>query len=509
MSFQTRRLREERLPRALPAQKTAATALKTASPLLTMFRKKPKGTSKGTQKRITLLKRTAIVLLSLLLALALLAGMVQILASLKILNLRNVLGATAAELPADANGHTNFLLLGKGDDDHDGTDLTDTIMVASLDPGKTKSAVLLSIPRDLYVTGTEKMGKGRVNELYRDYKHQLKQGGMTVEQASQEAMRELMRELSGKLGLEIHHGVMVNFSGLVQAVDALGGIDVDVPYDIVDIEYPGPDYTYETFSIEAGPRHLDGATALKYARSRHTTSDFGRSARQQQIIQALADNAQKEGLARSPGKLLSLYRILAENVETTLSTSEMLGAAKMGQELDRSQVVMMQVNDRNGLYGTIPEAGGLLYNPPRDQFGGAAVLLPVGDSWAQLRLFAQLLLQHRSAYLSPSSVAILNAGAKAGLANRLGAELIRYGFSVERIENAAGDKRDTSAVLPLHELDQPVASFFSTLLKLPLEPAPAPTEQLPEDQVQQERVTILLGKDFTYSPLTALLPATP
>ena len=486
-----------------------AVAFAVASPLLGVFRlwRGKHEEDARHASRVRFLKRTLTVLLAILLSLLLLAGVLKGLIALNILNIKNVLGAVSVELPKDGNGYTNFLLLGKGDDDHDGIDLTDTMMVTSIDP-KTNSAVMLSVPRDLYVRSAN-MGQGRINTLYRDRKSRLRWEGMAKEEASQLALRELMDEVGSKLDVEIHHAVIVNFTGFVQAVDALGGIEVEVPYDIVDTQYPGPNWTYETFRITAGPAHLDGETALKYARSRHTTSDFGRSARQQQIIQALGERAKTIGIIRSPRKVVALLQILSANVETTMTGQELLGAAKMGEELDRSRLVSMQLKDGNPSYTNFAQPGGFLYTPPREQFGGAAVLLPVPardgdtDGWGQIRAFTKLLLQARTLYLSHPRVVVLNAGARTGLASRLAGELIAYGFDVQDVGNASMPKQDVSLVAPLTDVDRPAAAFFSTLLDLPLEEAPM---TLPLED--RDQVTIILGKTYAFTPFETLLKQT-
>ncbi|MEK7218126.1 MAG: LCP family protein [Patescibacteria group bacterium] len=399
MSFQTRRIGDaEKPPRSFsrlrhvggsftwlrylsPWRIAGTVGFLLASPLLYVLhkRKERQEQAEEQERRTGVLKRTLVILLAVFLCLAVLAGVAKALVALDVVNVRTILNVAGADLPRDGDGFTNFLLLGKGDDDHDGIDLTDTMMAASVDP-KTKSVVLLSIPRDLYVKSAV-MGEGRINTLYRDYKASLvRKQGMTKEEASKQALRELLREVGHKLNVTLHHAVMVNFSGFVDVVDALGGLDVEVPYDIVDTQYPGPDWTYQTFSIGAGLAHLDGETALKYARSRHTTSDFGRSARQQQLIQALGERAKSVGIAKSPRKILALLRILSENVETTMTGQELLGAAKLGDRIERSRMVSMQLNDVNGVYTGFVEAGGFLYTPPREEFGGAAVLLPISAS---------------------------------------------------------------------------------------------------------------------------------
>lgn len=127
-----------------------------------------------------------------------------------------------------------------------------------------------------------------------------------MELADQEALRELALEIGRFTNVDIQQIIKVDFIGFVQAVDAVGGVDIDVPYTLVDPEYPGPNYSYQTFSITKGPHHLDGETALKYARSRHSTSDFSRSGRQQQIIKALGEKVKNEGILSNPSKILSL-----------------------------------------------------------------------------------------------------------------------------------------------------------------------------------------------------------
>ena len=216
-----------------------------------------------------------LILMAVLLGVILLAETANALFHLNILSLSNLV-SVASEAPAtDAYGHTNILLLGKGDATHDGIDLTDTMMIASMDPKKTKSVVMLSIPRDLYLLSTEKMGQGKINTMYRDYKISLIREGKSKDVASKLALKELATELGKALDIQIHGVAIVDFSGFTEAVDALGGVDVDVQSDLVDTEYPADETSYTTFSIAAGHQHLDGETALKYARSRHSTSDFG------------------------------------------------------------------------------------------------------------------------------------------------------------------------------------------------------------------------------------------
>lgn len=285
MSFTVRPLREDKRSRVSWKPVLSATP-RLVRPLFLLLRlwREHREKRQKQHERVNLLKRIVVILVAILCAVLLFAGTAKALVSLKLLSIGSIVKTVSADLPADQYGHTNILLLGQGDAGHDGIDLTDTIMIASIDTKTMKSGVLFSLPRDLYFLSTDKMGKGRINSLYRDYKIQLKREGLEEPEASAGAMHELGDEIGRALGMDIHHIVKVDFIGFVQAVDAIGGIDIVVPETLVDTEYPGPDYTYETFSIEAGPQHIDGETALKYARSRHSTSDFDRSRDRKSVV---------------------------------------------------------------------------------------------------------------------------------------------------------------------------------------------------------------------------------
>lgn len=468
-------------------------------------------------KRETLLKRAAIILLTILLILLVLIAALRVMVELKAFAL-GMVGIAAAEIPVDENGFTNVLLLGVGGDKHDGVDLTDTVMIASMDPKRTKSAVLLSVPRDTYILKTEKMGVGRINSLYRDYKSFLIRSGQSPTEASIDALSQLASELSIIFGLPIHGTVKVDFDGFEQAVDLIGGIDVVLPKNFVDTEYPGPNYSYITFSLPAGTQHLDGATALKYARSRHSTSDFSRSERQQQILSAIAKKMKEDGIIKSPSKIMDMLNIVSKNVESTFTTRELLGLAEHGKNIETNRIVTMQLNDQNGLYGGLVAPGGFLYAPPREEFEGAAVLLPVSIpplpvTWKQIQALTALLFLQREAFLLPPSIHVLNAGGAEGAARKLGGELYRYGFLIDRTGNYAprDAEFETSfiAVNPAlkdggdltkdaFDRAQFSASLLASILGMPVLPLP---NAQPVTDASSPDILIVLGEDFTYTAL--------
>lgn len=518
MSFTVRRIKEQpssKKPTKHTLQNTLSILSYLIGPMMTLGRMWNEQRAKKLQheRRINLLKRITIILVAVLFACLLFVGTARALIALNVINVQNIIGIAGSDLPQDAYGHTNILLLGQGDAAHDGVDLTDTIMIASLDPHETKSAALLSLPRDLYFLETAKMGKGRINSLYRDYKITLKRQGKNDEEASKEAMRELAHEIGKALQMDIHHIVKVDFIGFVQAVDAIGGIDIVVPSDLIDPEYPGPNYTYETFSISAGAQHLDGETALKYARSRHSTSDFDRSARQQQILQAIADKVKTEGILTKPKQILHLLNIMQEHVLTTLEVRDMVSVAGLAKRIDQTRIIGMQLNTTNGLYGERSLAGGMLYTPPRDQFGGAAVLLPVSIpespiTWKQIQALTRLLMHQRTPYVERTPIQIWNTGAEPGSARRLGGELIRYGFTVVATENAP-ERRERPDSAIVTSGSNATTDLLHRLLGYSMQSSTDAATSSSSAPTTPSLITIELGEDFTYTPLQNAILSSP
>lgn len=499
MSFRVRRLSDDSPRRRVPWASVLRFALLVARPLTLIYGdwKRRHEEEERAERRRFWMTAGATGVIALLLAALLWIGVARAWTILRGVSLGTAFSVASADIPTDAHGHTNILLLGQGDEA--GENLTDTIMIASIDPG-THSAVLLSLPRDLYLLKREGLKPGKINSTYRDFLIRFKREGKEGAEASFAALNALKDELGDALTMDIHGVVKVGFDGFIAAVDALGGVDVDVPEDIVDTEFPTADYGYETFSIKAGPQHLDGATALKYARSRHTTSDFDRSGRQQQILQAMATRVREQGLLGKAQAIVAIQEILRDHVEMTLTLPQLMSLAKSGIQIDRANIITMQLSDRNGLYGDIVLPGGFLYTPPRDQFDGQSVLLPVSIpefpvTWKQLQTLKNLLIDERTPYINRSPIAVLNAGAVSGMARKLANEITRYGLrDVDLVANATLDDQAAS-VIAADEAGKTLATFLSALLGIPMGDLPA---DLPPDE--RRSVTLLLGKDYRFAP---------
>lgn len=245
------------------------------------------------------------------------------------------------------NGRTNFLILGIGGGVHEGPDLTDTMAVLSV-RGSDGSAALVSIPRDLWVDSM----RAKINTAYHYGEEKQVGGGFVL---AKSAVFEM-------LNLPIHKVLLIDFSGFVEIVDALGGIDVNVSKSFLDKQFPivgkendlcngDPEYKcrYETISFDTGIQHMNGATALKFVRSRYAEdeegTDFARSRRQSEVITAVRKKV-------SLSNIKSLYGIFVQKVKTDIALDESLAIAKIGLRLDKSSIKSISIEEP------------VVYNPP-------------------------------------------------------------------------------------------------------------------------------------------------
>jgi|GEM_PF-239504 len=326
------------------------------------------------------------------------------------------------DLKKDDTKQTNFLLVGVGGYEHDGSNLTDTIMIASLN-AKDKTVKMISLPRDLYIDNKQSGGE-RINKIYDTYLHKYKNSPI--------AMTKLAEEITAILGVPIHYTVKVNFNGFVKIVDAIGGVTVDVENSIHDPYYPkGETIYFETFDLAAGLQKLDGATALKYARSRKTTSDFDRAKRQQSLMSAIKEQALNINLLTDPGKIQALYNSIADSIETNLSISEIIELAKIAKDIPKDSIQSRVISD------DFTSCGGFLYPPNRDYFAGASVLLPAGNNFDEIKKFSQNYFNNKEN--SSPEIQVLNGTKVSGLAleylNRLSREclnVVYYGNATNR-----------------------------------------------------------------------------
>ncbi|MDX2075921.1 MAG: LCP family protein [bacterium] len=205
---------------------------------------------------------------------------------------------------------------------------TDTMMIVSIDPA-TNSLGILSIPRDLYV---EVPG-------YTEYQRINSAMVLGEIRSSGSGPQVTMQTVQYNLGIRINDYIAVDFRALIALVDAIGGITVTTDYVINDSSYPDMNYGYDPFYLPAGTHNLDGATALKFARTRHGDSDFSRATRQQQVLYAIRDKVLDFDLL--PTLIFNAPSLLASldnNVSTGIGLEDMIRLAWYLKDIPRQNI---------------------------------------------------------------------------------------------------------------------------------------------------------------------------
>lgn len=245
------------------------------------------------------------------------------------------------QLIGEDQGQINVLLLGIGGIGHEGPLLTDTMIVASLNP-KTSELILTSIPRD-FVIGTPSGGFEKINAAYAYAEQARAGGGGAVVIAVAEKVT----------GFKIPYYAVVDFNGFKTAVDHVGGVDVTIDRTFRDAEYPDYKEGYlPPLTFTKGVEHMNGERALQFARSRHGNngegSDFARSERQKKIILALKEKVVKLNLTdlRTINNLLSDF---TQNFRTNLEPYEIKRFAELGKNISPNHVYSLSLAPQGDL----------------------------------------------------------------------------------------------------------------------------------------------------------------
>lgn len=267
----------------------------------------------------------------------------------------------------DEPGRVNIAVFGiRGKDDPNGGLLTDTIMVLSYKEEGSKMAVI-SIPRDIYIEDYPGRENGeKINAAYAFGEE--KESGYGIEYA-----KNIVAKV---LGLKIHYGIVVTFKAFEDLINALGGIDVLVEKPLREnLQWGDID-----FFVPAGRRHMDGETALYYARSRFTTNDFDRGKRQQEIIMALREKSLRIGILANPFKINEFFSIVEKNVKTDMEFMEIINFLSFISRLPSQNIIHKVISDQDG---------DLLYSAKK---GDAYILLPKGGNFEKIMEMAKNIL---------------------------------------------------------------------------------------------------------------------
>lgn len=274
------------------------------------------------------------------------------------------------------DGRVNLLLLGIPGGVHDGTDLTDTILVLSFHAGH-QTLSMISVPRDIWSDTL----KDKVNSAYHYGEAKKKGGGLVLAKAI----------VSDVVGLPLQYALVLDFSGFRKIIDLVGGVEINVPKSFTDTQYPVPGKEtdecdndplfacrYEPLHFDSGLQVMDGERALKYVRSRHAEgnegSDFARGRRQQEMLLALKSKLLSKDIYLHPGEIDDLYAAFDEATDMDMNIGEMMTIGKLFMQTPKENTQRISLEDK-------------LYTPPSSWYG-RYVLLPV-ESFEAIHTFVK------------------------------------------------------------------------------------------------------------------------
>jgi len=403
------------------------------------------------------------------------------------------------QMQTDEYGNINVEIVGYGGEGHAGSYLADSIIVASFNP-KLGVTTMLSIPRDLYVNDTGDGIYGRINEIFSVWvssKHDFANGAWL-----------LSWMLEQILGIKINYYATIDFWWFKDIIDTLGGITVDVPESFSDSTYPTKDNGYMTVSFTSGVQNMNGETALEYARSRHSTSDFSRSLRQQIIMKAIIDKIKSQWLG-TVTKLKQLYANYTSMVKTNVSLKEMIGMAKYMDKLDNIHSYGLTTECSNITY-KYSSPGCFLYTPDRSLFGWASVMIPDGsaagkvDFYDYTKNFASYVIHNQKYLVEWAKISIMNGIDKTvakqtvkksdGFANDIAVKLKKYAFDVVDVRNFSQVISWTTAyILTTGNVDETIKTMktFFPILNVEKDPGTLGFETLTGVDL-----VVVLGNDY-------------
>ncbi len=302
---------------------------------------------------------------------------------------------TVKNKPAKPKHVFNILLLGYGGQGHDGAYLTDTIMLFHVDTEK-KKAVLISIPRDIWVKVKTKSGDDfhfKINALFQSGLDEKNYPDIVFHGSGFEAGFILLRDAVYQMtGQKADNFVAVDFSGFEKAIDMLGGVKINVEKTFDDYEYPitgkekdlcGKDESelpelekiatkspvvafpcrYEHLHFDKGVQIMNGERSLKYVRSRHSLqdgSDFGRARRQQLLLEAVKDRILSVGFIP---KIIPLINELSRHIKTDISITDMKKFIEKFKDADKYQLRTVVLSSSNYLQESFSPYGGFILIP--------------------------------------------------------------------------------------------------------------------------------------------------
>lgn len=381
--------------------------------------------------------------------------------------------APSEKLNGEENGRINILLLGVGGEEHNGGNLTDTIMIASIDP-KENEAALLSVPRDLYVQIPNTNTNTKINAVKSFGDNNKKRDGV-------ELLKQVIKEISG---MNMDYYVELNFKGFMDIIDGLGGIDVYLDESINDPVYPDFENGYDPFYISKGHHHLDGATALKVARSRHSKmGDFDRIKRQQMIVKASKQKIYEKYSKLDITAFKDIVVSLGDNLRTDIQPKEIPRFYKIVKNIQNHKISAATIDTKNYLDRSYMDLGYTLST----KSGNYEEIKSLSAN-----IFKVDLTEENKELIKKegANIEIRNGTGTLDLANKVAGDLEELGYRIINSTNI--NSPDFNGVL-IYDNSKNLKPITSKFLK---EKFAAAIEVLPVSESTRADFVIILGKGF-------------
>ena len=354
-------------------------------------------------------------------------------------------------LKGEGSGRINVLLLGRGGGNHEGPDLTDSMMVASIDPINHK-ATLISIPRDLWVN-VPNAGVMKINAAWETGEFKYFGGKIVTGSTNPAAITSgfnLADQTVGQvLGITIDYNVLVNFQAFQQAVDTVGGVTINVPTPLVDPTMAWQNNNNPVLA-QAGIQNFDGAQALLYVRSRETTSDFARAQRQRAVLVALKGKIETLGTLSNPLKISGLINAFGNNVQTDLSITNASHLYDVVKNISNADITSTD-------FATAPNQYVNTGN-----IAGQSIVLPTAGlfNYGAIQQYVRGLLKDPYIIKENAKVLILNGTNQPDLATNEANLLKTYGYNVIGVANTPTSNWSNNVLVNLTHGQDPYTQHY-------------------------------------------------
>ncbi|HSX47638.1 MAG TPA: LCP family protein, partial [Patescibacteria group bacterium] len=363
-----------------------------------------------------------------------------------------------SRLKGEDNGRVTFLLAGNSPDDpqHGGANLTDSIMLVSINT-KNNTAWMLSIPRDLWVK-VPSHGYQKINAVYEEGQND----NFSASGYPNGGMGELEQIVSQKFAIPINYYALINYTAFKQAVDAVGGISVNIhssdPRGLFD--------AYTNLKLPNGQVNLNGQQALSLARARgdnsagdisygFNNSDFDRTLHQREMLLSLKNKATSGHVLANPIALSNLFDALGNNVKTDFTLGNARRLLQLSKAIPSNKIKSLSLNNSNGIN---------LLTSYHSSDGQDALIPSAGiNNYSDIDAYVAKYTSNNPLVQEGARVVVLNGTNTYGLANKYKQKLVSNFINVDQTGDAINTAHSEIIDLSLGKMPATKAALIKVI----------------------------------------------